>query len=79
MISEAALSLILPPPSQSATIKGGPGQNSNLHALGPLARQGGILTAMTAFGDVLIQRLEETGSFQFSSSVVSDPTGKKTT
>ena len=31
-----------------------------------------MLTSMTAFGDVLIKRLEETGRFEFSSCVVED-------
>lgn len=41
-------------------------------ALPLLARRGGILTPMTAFGDVLIKRLEATGRFEFSSSIVTE-------
>lgn len=69
MISESALSFILPPPSESKDLKP-PGQNNNIHALPSFARQGGILTPMTAFGDVLIKRLEESQRFSFSSSFI---------
>ncbi|TFK45010.1 Saccharopine dehydrogenase-domain-containing protein [Crucibulum laeve] len=41
-----------------------------LSVLPALARQGGVLTPMTAFGDVLVKRLEETGRFEFGSWVV---------
>ena len=36
-----------------------------------------MLTSMTAFGDVLIKRLEETGRFEFSSCVVEDVGARK--
>ncbi|KAH8832492.1 NAD-P-binding protein [Flagelloscypha sp. PMI_526] len=45
---------------------------ANKHRLPPLGRKGGFLTSMTAFGDVLIERLERTGRFRFASEVV-DP------
>jgi len=35
-----------------------------------LARKGGVLTPMTAFGNVLIERLQATGRFDFTSKVV---------
>lgn len=38
--------------------------------LPPLARRGGILTPMTAFGDLLIERLQATGRFEFTSEVI---------
>jgi hypothetical protein len=68
MIAESALCFLLPLVSKSKNDK----PKDNLHALPPLAREGGILTPMTAFGDVLLQRLEETGRFEFSSSVIDD-------
>ena len=68
MISESALSFLLPLVSKSRKDK----PKDNLHALPPLAREGGILTPMTAFGDVLLERLEETGRFEFSSSIIGD-------
>ncbi|KDR76288.1 hypothetical protein GALMADRAFT_473621 [Galerina marginata CBS 339.88] len=70
MISESALCFLLPPVSESASIKSG--SNDNVHTLSAIARQGGILTPMSAFGDQLIQRLEETGRFEFSSSIIDD-------
>ncbi|KAF9529743.1 Saccharopine dehydrogenase-domain-containing protein [Crepidotus variabilis] len=72
MISECALSILLPPVSSTSSQSNLSRSGNNIHALGPIAKRGGILTPMTAFGDVLIQRMEETGSFQFSSSVVGD-------
>ncbi|KIL61105.1 hypothetical protein M378DRAFT_82903 [Amanita muscaria Koide BX008] len=70
MISECALSLLLPPVSANssettATYKAIPNLPS-------LARRGGVLTASTAFGDTLIQRLVDSGSFEFYSSVVGE-------
>ena len=35
-----------------------------------LARRGGVLTPMSALGDVLIERLKETGRFRFTSQIV---------
>ncbi|PPQ99762.1 hypothetical protein CVT24_009665 [Panaeolus cyanescens] len=69
MIAESALCFILPPVSEAQNLKPA-GQNNMVHALPPLARQGGILTPMVAFGDTLIKRLEDTGKFTFSSSIV---------
>ena len=68
MIAESALCFLLPLVSESKNVIHDK-HKDNLHALPPLARQGGILTPMTAFGDVLLQRLEETGRFEFSSSI----------
>lgn len=74
MIAESALCLLLPFSSEgNANLD----KKDNLHALPSLARKGGVLTPMTAFGDVLIRRLEETGRFEFSSSIVSDEQGRK--
>ena len=73
MITESALCFLLPLVSESKK-KDRP--KDNLHALPPLAREGGILTPMTAFGDVLLHRLEETGRFEFSSSII-DEDGRK--
>ncbi|KAG9075252.1 hypothetical protein FRC06_010190, partial [Ceratobasidium sp. 370] len=36
------------------------------------AREGGILTPMTAFGDKLVQALEATGRFQMSAEVLAE-------
>jgi short subunit dehydrogenase-like uncharacterized protein len=41
------------------------------HELLPaLARKGGVLTPVTAFGDVLVERLRESGRFDFESGVL---------
>lgn len=53
MISEAALSLL-------------PG---SFHKLTPLARRGGVLTPMSALGDVLIERLGKTGRIELVSEL----------
>lgn len=71
MIAESALCIILPLVSESKDVIHNKPKD-NLHALSPLARKGGILTPMTAFGDVLLHRLEETGRFEFSSSIIGD-------
>lgn len=72
MVSECALSLIIPPNSSSRS------PEAARAALPLLARRGGgILTPMTAFGDVLIRRLEGTGHFEFSSSVIEGGDTKK--
>lgn len=42
------------------------------HELPALGREGGVLTPTTAFGDVLVRRLEETGKFTIHSEVVLD-------
>jgi short subunit dehydrogenase-like uncharacterized protein len=70
MLSESALSLLLPPPSKTASSLAGFASTSLPADLPALARKGGILTPATAFGDVLVTRLEETGRFQFESQVV---------
>ncbi|WVQ75602.1 hypothetical protein IAR50_005230 [Cryptococcus sp. DSM 104548] len=56
MIAESALSLILPPPAGTS--------------LPPLAKKGGVLTPATAYGDVLLRRLEGSGNFEISSQIV---------
>jgi len=76
MISESALCFLLPPVSEMSN-NASTSRNDNIHALPDLAREGGILTPMTAFGDVLIQRLEETGRFEFSSSILVEDGAKK--
>ena len=43
-----------------------------------LARTGGVLTPMSGLGNVLIERLKETGRFEFSSETF-DPTAKNKT
>ncbi|KAF8886011.1 hypothetical protein BD779DRAFT_1532051 [Infundibulicybe gibba] len=64
LISEAALSLILPSPEGTA--------------LPYLARCGGVLTPVTAMGDVLVERLRRTGHVEFESTVVTmDKAGRK--
>jgi len=70
MISECALALLLPP--VSANSKETTATYSAISTLPPLAQKGGVLTPMTAFGDLLVQRLQDTGVFEFSSSVVSE-------
>jgi len=42
------------------------------HALPPLADGGGVLTAMTALGDVLVARLRATGKFSFESEIIEE-------
>ena len=64
MISESALSILLPSKGASRVSK-----KDNITNLTPLAQKGGILTPMSAFGDQLIERLEDTGKFTFSSEV----------
>lgn len=76
MIAESALCFLLPLVSESKNVIHNKPKD-NLHALPALARKGGILTPMTAFGDVLLQRLEETGRFEFSSSIIGDDTTQR--
>ncbi|KAF8058737.1 Saccharopine dehydrogenase-domain-containing protein [Lyophyllum atratum] len=78
MISESALSLLLPP--VSATSSSQPSASSSKSSSLPdglpaLARKGGILTPMTAFGDVLLTRLVDTGRFTIESYVVGQNAG----
>lgn len=40
--------------------------------LPPLAKQGGFLTPASAFGPVLVERLEQSGFFSFSSEIEED-------
>ena len=70
MISESALSLLLPPPSKTASSLASFQSTSPPVGLPALARKGGILTPVTAFGDTLVTRLEETGRFEFESRIV---------
>ncbi|KAF9462382.1 Saccharopine dehydrogenase-domain-containing protein [Collybia nuda] len=70
MISESALSLLLPPVSVTNS-SGASSQSGSLPTgLPSFARRGGILTPMTAFGDVLLTRLTETGRFEFKYEIV---------
>lgn len=41
-----------------------------------LAQRGGVLTPVTAFGDVLVERLERTGRFEFRSEVLDAKSGE---
>lgn len=74
MISESALCLLLPPVSLPSAAKAG---YNPIEHLPPMAKEGGVLTPMTAFGDILIQRLKDTGSFEFSSQIVEAGAGDK--
>ncbi|KAJ2931520.1 hypothetical protein H1R20_g5585, partial [Candolleomyces eurysporus] len=72
MISESALSLLLP------LSYNGPRQpGSETRRTTSLAKEGGILTPMTAFGEDLVARLCDTKLFTCSSFVVEDNTGRK--
>lgn len=44
----------------------------NPSALTPLAQEGGLLTPVSALGDVLVGRLQDSGRFSFESNVISD-------
>jgi len=70
MVSESALSLLLPPPSKTTSNSASAASTSFPEGLPALARKGGILTPVTAFGDMLVTRLEETGRFEFESRIV---------
>jgi len=76
MVSESALCFLLPFVSVSSK-SASRSKTGNIRALPVHAQEGGILTPMTAFGDVLIQRLEETGRFEFSSSILAEDGTKK--
>lgn len=41
-------------------------------SLSELAQQGGVLTPMSAFGDVLLERLEKTGLWSLSAEVLDE-------
>jgi len=69
MVSEAALAILLRLSSASSSQPDGTKLENNITNLTPLARKGGLLTPMSAFGDVLIKRLEETGGIEISSEV----------
>ena len=72
MISESALSLVMPLGSKTSS------PEAARKALPTLSRRGGgIFTPVTAFGDVLVKRLEATGRFEFTSSVIEEGTSKK--
>ncbi|ORY31619.1 Saccharopine dehydrogenase-domain-containing protein [Naematelia encephala] len=58
ILSEAALSLLLPPPKGTS--------------LPPLAKIGGVLTPSTALGSVLLQRLRSSGKVIIESKVYED-------
>ncbi|KAF8870481.1 Saccharopine dehydrogenase-domain-containing protein [Infundibulicybe gibba] len=72
MISESALCLLLPPPLDSNLGSAGDTKSRPAPALPPLARRGGLLTPVTAFGDVLVARLRASGLFQFDAWVIGD-------
>ncbi|KAJ3573700.1 hypothetical protein NP233_g2257 [Leucocoprinus birnbaumii] len=67
MISESALSLVIPFNAKESAPEAARAELPLLSRRG-----GGIFTPMTAFGDVLIKRLEATDRFEFSSTVVSE-------
>lgn len=77
MVCESALSLLLPPPSKTVSSLAGFASTSLPAELPALARKGGVLTPATAFGNVLVTRLEETGRFEFESRIV-DTTSRPT-
>jgi len=60
MISEAALGLLFTPRDK----------------LGPLARQGGLLTPATALGGILADRLSRTRFINISSKIITDESQK---
>lgn len=45
--------------------------------LPPFAKRGGVLTPMTAFGDVLIERLKASGRITIESEVIVADTSRK--
>ena len=45
-------------------------------ALPPLADGGGVLTTMSALGDVLVARLRTTGKFTFESEIMEEGEGE---
>ncbi|KAI0302437.1 hypothetical protein B0F90DRAFT_1809886 [Multifurca ochricompacta] len=46
-----------------------------LDELPPLAKEGGVLTPITAFGDNIIRRLEKSGRFEITTRIVDGPGG----
>ncbi|KAF8718970.1 hypothetical protein AX14_011616 [Amanita brunnescens Koide BX004] len=70
MVSECALALLLPLVSSDSTET--TATYSAISTFPPLAQKGGVLTPVTAFGDLLVQRLQDTGVFEFSSSVLGE-------
>jgi hypothetical protein len=66
MISECALSLLLSPHAYKGTPTS---ELTDVFRPTEFARQGGVLTPMTAFGEDLITRLCETAKFTFASYV----------
>jgi short subunit dehydrogenase-like uncharacterized protein len=70
MISECALSILVPSTSDSSSVKGSHNSKIKINpSLPPLAHSGGLLTPATALGDVLIQRLVKTGRFTVDTEV----------
>lgn len=45
----------------------------NTSKLTPLAQEGGVLTPVSALGDALVTRLQDTERFTFESDVFSNP------
>lgn len=74
MISESALSLVLPPTSATTSANAASSSSAGRLPAGlpALAYKGGILTSMSAFGSVLVTRLAESGRFEFESHVVGE-------
>lgn len=62
LIAECALSVALAPPKNTA--------------LPPLGQQGGVLTPSTAFGMVLVERLQASGKVKLSSEILPDRNGR---
>jgi hypothetical protein len=75
MISESALSLLLPVHNWDVPSE----RPSETRRTTPFARQGGVLTPMTAFGEDLINRFCTTNSFTFASYVLEENTGRRLT
>ncbi|KAF5375563.1 hypothetical protein D9615_009173 [Tricholomella constricta] len=81
MISESALSLLLPPVSSTASQPSPSSSAKSLtlpEGLPVLARKGGVLTPMSALGDVLLTRLVDTGRFSIESHVVGEGASEET-
>ena len=71
MISECALSILVPSPSSSSSPTKAEDLNPKINpSLPPLAHSGGLLTPSTALGDVLLQRLVKTGKFSVETAVL---------
>ena len=68
MISECALSILVP--SNSKSTYPSPSNPKINPSLPPLAHSGGLLTPSTALGDVLVERLVKTGRFVVETEVL---------